>query len=460
MIFARYIEREDDLEVEVTGPVADLDVDARTFRIGGLQVDYGNASLDPSDLQLENGLIVEVEGTLDGMTLAATEVEVDDDLEQRLGAGTEVEIEGLIESVQGDDSTLRGLTVRFDANTEFDDGGPDNIAVGIAVEVEGRLNDDGVLLATEIEFEELDDRDASVEFEAFIDAVGVDSIELLGVTIDVDARTVLIDDRDDVRAFRLSDLMVGDFVEVGAIVDGDRLLAVKIEREDDDDEVEVDGFLDAFDADARTLVVSGVMVDGSNADFDLDGGSVTAEQFFMLAEIGAEIEVEGVYDGTALIASEIDLDRRVDVELEARVQSVGEDSVQILGITIAVDEFTRLSDDRDDVDDFRLTDLAAGDFVELKAIRIGEALVAIKIEREDDDDEVELEGFRDALDAANNRIMVSGVQVDTSSADFDLNGNGVSAATFFEQAVLGAKVEVEGTFDGEVLIAAEVDQDD
>lgn len=461
VIFARYVELEDDLDVEVTGPVAALDTEMLTFRIGGLEVDYGNASLDPSDLALENGLIVEVEGSLDGVTLTATEVEADDDFEQRLEAGTEVEIEGLIESIEGEDGfTLRGLSVRFDDSTEFGEGGPDNIAVGVAVEVEGSLDDDGVLVATEIDFEDLDDREASVEFEGSVDAVSEDSIEVLGVTIAVDGRTLLSDDRDDVRAFRLADLMVGDVVEVGAVMDGDSLLAVKIERGDGDDEVELEGFLDAFDAEARSLVVSGVAVDGSNAEFDLDGGAVTAEQFFMLAEIGAEIEVEGTYDGMALIANEIALDRRIDVEIEAEVQSVGEDSIQILGITVAVDAITRLSDDRDDMDDFQLGDLEAGDFVELGAIRSDDTLLAVKIERkEDDEGEVELSGFLDSLDAASDRIVVSGVEVDTTAAEFDLNGSSVTAATFFEQAEVAAKIEVEGSFDGELLMATAVEAD-
>lgn len=458
VIFARYVEREDDLEVEVTGPVAALDADARTFRIGGLEVNYADASVDPTDLTLENGLIVEVEGNLEGATLAATEVEADDDLGERIEAGTEVEIEGLIESIVSDDSfMIRGLAVRFDASTEFDDGGPDNIAVGVALEVEGSLDADGVLVATEIEFEDFDDRDASVELEGRVDAVSDDSIELLGLTITVDSRTRLIDDRDDMRRFSFADLVVGDIVEVGAVQQGDLLLAVKIEREENDEAVDIDGFLDSFDAVAGTLVVSGVTVDGNSADFDVDGGAVTAEQFFMLAEIGAEIEVEGTYDGTAFIASEIELDRRIDVEIEAELQSVGEDSIGILGITIAVDALTRLSDDRDDIEDFQLIDLEVGNFVEVEAVRVDGTQLAVKIQRkEEEQGEVELSGFLDSLDAVSGRIVVSGVAVETAGADIDLNGNSITAATFFEQGEIGASVEVEGSFDGEVLSATEV----
>jgi len=63
-------------------------------------------------------------------------------------------------------------------------------------------------------------------------------------------------------------------------------------------------------------------------------------------------------------------------------------------------------------------------------------------------------------DADARSLVVSGVMVDTAGADVDLTGHGLPAATFFELAVVGAKIEVEGGFDGEVLIAAQIAQDD
>ncbi len=50
--------------------------------------------------------------------------------------------------------TVRGTTVKTDSATKFEDGSCPRIANGTHVEVEGRRQADGTILATEIEIED------------------------------------------------------------------------------------------------------------------------------------------------------------------------------------------------------------------------------------------------------------------------------------------------------------------
>ena len=63
---------------EIEGPVSQLNTAAKTFKIGSVTVDYSNADVDDED-ELANGAWVEAYGNMQGNTLVATEVDVEDD---------------------------------------------------------------------------------------------------------------------------------------------------------------------------------------------------------------------------------------------------------------------------------------------------------------------------------------------------------------------------------------------
>ena len=308
-VAASYIGRDDDRdEVEVVGRVAGLDEGAQSFRIGELSVGYSAAELDiDDDGALMDGLLVEVEGSLESGVLIADEVdeENDDAFRDFLDEdNTEVELEGSIDEVIDASSfLLRGVTVRFDGRTEFDDGGPQNIAVDAAVEVEGIVIGDGTLLASEISFDDdfgsdRDDDAGSVELTGPVQSADDTGIDIFGVRVAVDASARLSDDRDDDRRFELGDLAQGDYVEIAArepADGGNPLRAVRVEREDDDgDDDKIDGIVRSFDEAAGTLDVSGVQVqvDGNTAFDDSDAAS-----FFASLGVGDRVEVDGRYEG-------------------------------------------------------------------------------------------------------------------------------------------------------------------
>ncbi len=73
------------------------------------------------------------------------------------GSRTEMELAGPVTNMSGTCPDLQfsiaTQQVRTDINTEFDDGACDGIVNGLGVEVEGTVNSDGVLLATEVDLQ-------------------------------------------------------------------------------------------------------------------------------------------------------------------------------------------------------------------------------------------------------------------------------------------------------------------
>jgi len=158
-IWATFIEKTDDFtpsipfDVEVTGIVQNLT--ATTFDINGLIVDYTIVlDLPPG---FEEGMLVEVEGTLDDFAnpMIATSIEEADELD--VENENEIEITGFVTDTLAPDEFIVGnLVVRTDANTEYADGDQAKIALGQKLEAEGTLRN-GVLYAWEVEFWEPDE---------------------------------------------------------------------------------------------------------------------------------------------------------------------------------------------------------------------------------------------------------------------------------------------------------------
>jgi surface antigen len=174
--------------VEVTGFVENLDTALETFDINDLAVDYSFA--DTTDLPggvLTDGLLVEVEGTLDatGGQMLATDIGLGDQLsDEDVG---QIEVMGFVtDFISVFNFTVGNQVVRTDADTVFVDGTRNDIAPGVKLEAEGSLSD-GVLFAEEIEFWEPD----QIEVEGFVtDVVSVSEFTVGNQVVRTDAGTV------------------------------------------------------------------------------------------------------------------------------------------------------------------------------------------------------------------------------------------------------------------------------
>ncbi|PCJ48878.1 MAG: hypothetical protein COA74_07805 [Gammaproteobacteria bacterium] len=297
-------------EIEVKGTIADLDDVAQTFNIGSQLVDYSQAVIKdiPNDT-LADGLSVEVKSDSDLVddVLIASEIEGKDE-EHDGNHGDEVEVEGIVSVyIDATDFEINGHPITTTSNTVYKNGNSDNIQQGVKLEVEGTLNADGILVAEEVEFKMSYDIKISAPISA-IDSNEM-TVTVLGIVVSINDLTVLKDDLDDVHSgLTFADLNIDDFVEIRASITDDLIMAGKLEREDHQNEVELEGVVDS--SSQPDLMILGVNITtNANTQFEDDSDHyLTADTFFAIDLVGVIVEVEGVFDGSVLTASSVEIE--------------------------------------------------------------------------------------------------------------------------------------------------------
>lgn len=245
---------DDDDDIEVRGTISDLNTVDDEFTLNGrITVDYSNAELD-DDLELANGLVVEVEASAfdtGSNTLIATEVEEEergdgrDDDRERTFAGLVRNIDGLSEDPAWFQLNHRRIYLDLEEDDDDDYVDPSTLTAGTTgntasrVKVEGRyrtVDGERRFYAEEIERLGRDDDEEEFELEGYpIAAIDLEAqpptIEVNGLTLVITPNTEL--DGDGIR--RLSDLAVGMNVEVEYYENADgQNIATEIEVEDED----------------------------------------------------------------------------------------------------------------------------------------------------------------------------------------------------------------------------------
>lgn len=239
-------------EIEVKGVISQLNQtegpgssSTKTFMLGALMVHFDTAKVEGT---LKEGLYVEVksdQAPVNNM-LIATKVEVEDDGKKGVDgeAGDEFELEGVVSAVKStSEFVLNGQTVLIDSGTEFENGSAAAITVDALLEVEGSLNADGKLVADEIEFR----NESSIKIKAPLQAVDAtaSTITVLGQTVSVNAQTMVDAEHEICTASMppvctvvnnasLDLLKVNDWVELHLALANGKLVAAKLELEDDD----------------------------------------------------------------------------------------------------------------------------------------------------------------------------------------------------------------------------------
>lgn len=141
---------EDVDEIEVMGFVTDF-VSAFEFTVG-TQVVRTNANtefVDGTAGDIALGVKLEAEGTLEGGILFAYEVE--------FWGPDQIEVEGLVTAfVSGSEFTVGDQVVQTDAETVYEGGTPDDIALGVNLEIKGVPVDiiRSILVADKVSFED------------------------------------------------------------------------------------------------------------------------------------------------------------------------------------------------------------------------------------------------------------------------------------------------------------------
>lgn len=307
VIVATRIEREGSLsEFRVLGVVAGHDPGSQTFQLGALTVDYSSADTDdlPGDLPSDGMLLLArgLNALSTGGELVATELKTDDldDFDDN----DETEVEGFVTAILSPTQfVVSGVTVTTSPTTRYEGGTAADLLVGVKVSVEGAL-EGGVLLASEVEFEE------SVHIEADVATVGASSFTLHalpGLIVQVDAQTEFED------ATGLGDL-AGAHVEVkGRKIGPNTVLATEVEVESPDSRVELQGPVDASPAPADPVfAILGVLIDTSivsDGSFEGDDDAVVGRAaFFAALSAGTLVKAEGDRVADAVAWDEMELE--------------------------------------------------------------------------------------------------------------------------------------------------------
>ncbi|CBL45802.1 Hypothetical protein HDN1F_22190 [gamma proteobacterium HdN1] len=292
------LDSDDNDEVELRGTISHLDESAKTFQLRGQKINFSNVSeWDLEGATLRDGLRVEVEGSLSGLVLNATSIEAED---EDFDEGTKLTISGLISGLDINTKTLlvNGVKVQFSANTKLDDFNLSALVDGLSIEVEGRVDAQGVLIA-----EEMDLADTSeISVEASISNIEKTDefsgkIIVLGLEISVDMRTRMRDDGNRHNTmFNFGSLRTGDKIELTLIKEGQNYRALKLERDNDDSsevKLELPASLINF-ANGTALGVS----------FSVAAGV----HFPSVIPADVQVEMKGHFNGGVLIVREIEID--------------------------------------------------------------------------------------------------------------------------------------------------------
>lgn len=231
--------------IEVKGVVANNNAGAQTFDFGNLSINYAGAILDNLS-SISDGVYVEVK-SVQGMNasneLIASRIELEDNGSPSHDGDEddEYEVSGLVVAFSSSSVTVNGQTFQLDVQTSYDNGVQSDIQVAVMVEVEGKYNAAGVLVAEKVEFKSTS---ASNKLSGTVASVvspnnNNDGTVTLnsGTIILVTSSTIMHDDRDigqvPNKFFNLSDLQTGDYIKVYASDNGDgTYTALKLERDD------------------------------------------------------------------------------------------------------------------------------------------------------------------------------------------------------------------------------------
>jgi hypothetical protein len=293
--------------VEVKGAVASLDTTARRFALGQMTVSYAAAQLVGfASGQPANGDSVEAVGTIDGAgVLVASRLEKEDG-----SSGSndqQADYEGLITRfVSPTDFSVASQRVTTTASTVYRGGGAANLALDVAIDVEGRFNASGVVVATEIEFRQ----EGDLELAARVDSVNAagNSLVILGVTVRTNSLTRFEDHSSaEIERFSLANVNPGDYVEVRGYNDGTGFLATLLERDDDQSSVDLEGPAQAVAAPGFTVGGVAVTTDANTEFRDNNGVTISASTFFQRAP-GQPVKVRGTLVGNTVLAERAELD--------------------------------------------------------------------------------------------------------------------------------------------------------
>ncbi|MEW8506020.1 MAG: DUF5666 domain-containing protein [Candidatus Thiodiazotropha sp.] len=372
---ANVITYDDDLEGPIDSGSLVVSGDTATFTILNMAVLVERNDTLFDDGASFDGLVegqeIEVSGFFDGNQIVASRIELQSD------SDNDYEIKGTVTSYDGSEIALvlqNGVVAGpYPVSPSADLDIPAD-PVGLFVELK-LDNSGGTPEVVRIESEDsdmIDDDDGEVSFHGILADDGTGNYSVEGVSIELTSET-----RYEPASLE-ADLKAGMMVEVEGYMQGDILIAEKIEAEDSEIEIQ-----------AR---VTGVQ------SSDAKNGTVTLD-------MGNSQTLDVVTNNSTLFKDETDFDDNEDGS-------------------------------------FNLDELMDGDFVEVEVRPSSDGYVAVKIEREDESTETRVEAPVEEISEYESVTMVGTLFTVYEGTEYEIDENHTDADTFFSEVAVGDRAEI------------------
>jgi hypothetical protein len=190
---------------------------------------------------------------------------------------TETEFEGTVDAIDGAVLTVAGRKVAVTDATMIRRGGAaatfGDLMLGTRVEIEGTLNADGTVTASEIRIEDQNNDDAGrVAFVGTLTQISGSTLTVGSLTVNVSSATVIV--KGD-TTIALADLVVGNRLLVRGTVQADRSVnATRVrvpQGEGEEEEMHVAGKVTAVDATSSTFTIGDTAI-AVDAKTEFEGG--------------------------------------------------------------------------------------------------------------------------------------------------------------------------------------------
>ena len=227
-------------DIEVKGLISNLNSNLMTFNLGGLLVDYSSAADVAANLADDLYVEVKTQDPLSGLTLIASKVEIEEDgsLDIDGEEGEDLEVQGVVSNITATSFDFNGTTVLFASLETGDDFDVESLVEGMIITVEGYIDANGNFVVEEIEEDHASENEAEGLVTGTTDTTITVSVNSVDMTFTVNNETRMIDEQDEgvtpVFYFSLTDIAIGDFVEIDYYTDdiSGNKIATKIERDD------------------------------------------------------------------------------------------------------------------------------------------------------------------------------------------------------------------------------------
>jgi len=393
-----------------------------------------------------------VQGLRVGMKVSVLASKDDDDEVSAQDIYYDSDIEGTITSVDHANQQLfiQGIQVDFDDLTHFIGTTSRSLSVGDAVEVSGRLQASGILLATYVEIDSLNQDPLSVHLTGLVSNLseGAKRFVIGRVTVDY-ADAIVNTEIAENLILRIKGQMVEGVLQASSLeqVASHDLFASAEDGESDHDYAEIEGFVTNYDPSLSMISIEGSdFTLAANVTIDSRDGLVTLGDF-------VEIYLDRATNQVTFIEvknQKHDVDGRIKGQIEAI--DAGLQSITVQSERYRFYENTRF--ENDDNQYFNFESLNINDWVEISFIEVDGENFIQRIEYEDDreySEESELKGFVSAIDIPKRQLTIHGVLVQLSDATrYLIEDQSLSETEFFDyldNLTTRIKVEVEGQYD-------------